>query len=634
MNSQTKFFEFFYRNCEGKINIRPIPGGNEFYSISQFIPEQCIQKHKGKNLYFGVATRDGQGGGKQNIVHIPALFIDVDLKETPREALIEHFKAIPLKPSAIVETGGGFHLYWKLKEPLEKDGIPEFENYLLRMATYFEADLNAIDASRILRVPGSQNHKYKPPKTVILKQLNPDLQYKLEDFDFLPEAQKSKTQEPKKPNEIPEPLRGVSHGNRNATCAMLAGHYLARRLPKEEIAEILLAWNLRNRPPLSEEEIVRTVESVYKTDTNNHPTRHGKELQGGNGHSFVLVKASDILNEPDEETQWIWEGVLPQAGMSLIVAKPKIGKTTFARNLAGAVAGGKPFLGRNTVMAPVVYLALEEKRGEIRKSLKALNFADEPLFFHFGLAPKKAIEEIPHLVAETGAGLLVVDTLQKLARIRDLNDYALVTNTLEPLLMLARERNCHIVLTHHAGKADRNDGDEILGSTGLLGGVDTAIILKKRNQRRTFSTIQRYGDNVPETVILLNEDCSLSLGGTLVEARKQEIWDQIKSILDDHPGLTEPEIVEETDCRKADASAALRWALDQNQTYREGAGKRGDPFRYFLPPVPPVYTREGENQKQKKDLTVQNHSEGSPSQISEYETKDGREKKEFLEVTI
>jgi RecA-family ATPase len=55
--------------------------------------------------------------------------------------------------------------------------------------------------------------------------------------------------------------------------------------------------------------------------------------------------------------------------MSLLVAKPKVGKTTLAFNLAVAVSRGEEFLGRKTTQGPVVYLALEEKKGEIKKKL-------------------------------------------------------------------------------------------------------------------------------------------------------------------------------------------------------------------------------------------------------------------------
>jgi hypothetical protein len=42
----------------------------------------------------------------------------------------------------------------------------------------------------------------------------------------------------------------------------------------------------------------------------------------------------------------------------------------------------------------------------------------------------------------------------------------------------------------------------------------------------------------------------------------------------------------------------LRWALGQTPALvcRQGAGKKGDPYQYFLPPLPPVYMQEGEKQ--------------------------------------
>jgi hypothetical protein len=323
-------------------------------------------------------------------------------------------------------------------------------------------------------------------------------------------------------------------------------------------------------------------------------------------HNFSLVSASQLISEPETTTPWVWDEILPQGGMSLVVAKPKFGKTTMAINLSVATSRGDCFLGRQTTKAPVVYLALEEKRGEVIKRLKSLGVDKEPLRFHFGLAPKKGIEEVELLVAETGAGLLVVDTLQKLARVKDLNDYAQVTTTLEPLLAVARQFNCHILLLHHAGKVDRSDGDEVLGSTALLGAVDTAIFLKKRDDRRTFSTIQRYGENIPETVLTLSEDFSLIAQGTLSEAKQRDVCERIKNLLEESPGLTEPEIADRLEVRKMEVCLGVRWGMRQNPPLlrREGEGKRGNPFLFFCSAVP-VYICGTAEQNPKTPLTVE-----------------------------
>ncbi len=59
---------------------------------------------------------------------------------------------------------------------------------------------------------------------------------------------------------------GVKSGSRNSAIASLAG-YLIRHLPEEIVIGMLIAWNeVRCSPPLSEEEIVRTVESIARKE--------------------------------------------------------------------------------------------------------------------------------------------------------------------------------------------------------------------------------------------------------------------------------------------------------------------------------------------------------------------------------
>ena len=69
--------------------------------------------------------------------------------------------------------------------------------------------------------------------------------------------------------------RGVSEGERNATIASLTGHLLWHGVDPEAIAELLLCWNrVRCRPPLDDDEVARTVDSIRRTHE-----RHG----GGDG---------------------------------------------------------------------------------------------------------------------------------------------------------------------------------------------------------------------------------------------------------------------------------------------------------------------------------------------------------------
>jgi hypothetical protein len=59
---------------------------------------------------------------------------------------------------------------------------------------------------------------------------------------------------------------GVAEGARNNTVASLTGHLLFRGVDPEVALELLLCWNrVRCRPPLDDEEVVQTVDSIART---------------------------------------------------------------------------------------------------------------------------------------------------------------------------------------------------------------------------------------------------------------------------------------------------------------------------------------------------------------------------------
>jgi hypothetical protein len=58
---------------------------------------------------------------------------------------------------------------------------------------------------------------------------------------------------------------GVAEGERNTTIASLAGHLLWHGVDPVVVLDLLLSWNARRcRPPLSEDEVARTVESITR----------------------------------------------------------------------------------------------------------------------------------------------------------------------------------------------------------------------------------------------------------------------------------------------------------------------------------------------------------------------------------
>ena len=299
-----------------------------------------------------------------------------------------------------------------------------------------------------------------------------------------------------------------------------------------------------------------------------------------------LVSLGALLAEPNESVRWLLETHLSTAGLSLLASKPKVGKSTWARGLALAVARGEPFMGRATQKGTVIYLALEEKRGELREHFRAMGAAeDDPVLIHAAHAPEGALLELRQLAEKHQPVLIIVDPLLKLTRVRDANDYAQMTAALEPLLILARETGAHVLVVHHAGKGERAEAtDAILGSTALFGGVDTALVMKRSERYRTIQSVQRYGTDLPETVLEFDpERRTILLGAEKAEAEEQRIGDAILEYLG---GVEEPkpetEIDEAVEGRRSLRKKALRRLVAADKVERTGKGGKGDPFKYAL----------------------------------------------------
>ena len=90
--------------------------------------------------------------------------------------------------------------------------------------------------------------------------------------------------------------------------------------------------------------------------------------------------------------------------------------------------------------------------------------------------------------------LIIIDPIMFLLRVRDLNDYANVQHALQPWHELARQSGSSVLALHHNNKKP-GDGQalEILGSTSILGLVDTAMVLSQDKRGRAMYTRQRYG---------------------------------------------------------------------------------------------------------------------------------------------
>lgn len=356
----------------------------------------------------------------------------------------------------------------------------------------------------------------------------------------------------------------------------------------------------------TEEEWLRYYESEQKEKVQRVCTK-----------GLLLTSLKALLAEPEENTDWIVDGLLPKGGLSVIIAKPKTGKSTLARQLALCVSRGEEFLSRETAKGLAIYLAFEERRRDVQSHFKIMGtVGDEELKVFAGMAPVDAIALVREMATNEKPVLIVVDTLARLARISDLNDYAKVTAGLEPILAIARECGSHVCLLHHARKGDSKGIDAALGSTGITGTVDTIIQIYRTEKYRTISSIQRIGQDIEETVLEFdNKRRWASLGGS----REQAEIDRVKTAIIDFLQVQDDAVEEKTigegiEATKSYRIKALRQLVCDGIVERLGEGKRGNPYLYKKAGfVVRNISYEPENQNPKNKITPDNHTYNSGS---------------------
>ncbi|WP_448187728.1 primase-helicase family protein [Azospirillum sp. sgz301742] len=145
------------------------------------------------NVYYGLGLQPQDLGSKRrgkadDVVGIGALWMDFDIKgpnhkepnlPTSRQDVEALLEAVPLKPTAIISTGGGIHAYWFLPNPWVFNSDEErvravrlskaWQKGFIDRAAEKDWKLdNTADLARVLRLPGTLNHKSTPPVPVNL----------------------------------------------------------------------------------------------------------------------------------------------------------------------------------------------------------------------------------------------------------------------------------------------------------------------------------------------------------------------------------------------------------------------------------------------------------------------------------
>ena len=317
-------------------------------------------------------------------------------------------------------------------------------------------------------------------------------------------------------------------------------------------------------------------------------------------NEFLPVKSvSEIMAESEEGADWKVDPLLAKGNITDLSGEAKFsGKTTLAMHMIACLRKGEDFMGFPTRKSKVLYLT--EQGNNFAEALQkaGLQDADGELFVvqHRDVRVMPWEQLVPDAVEECvrrGADVLVIDTFAAFSGIvgNEENNSGDIRDKMAPLKEAAQEHDLAVLYIRHAGKSGRARGSSQFEAEG-----DIILTLKRPEGNhdenvRVLEGIGRY-DEIPRKLnIELTDQGYVARGSDArVEFRRafEAIKQHVPSVRED--AMTQDELLEalkDEDVAKKTMQRALTWLVDEETVRREGAGVKGNPYRYWVPPDAP-----------------------------------------------
>ncbi|MGZ3798238.1 MAG: AAA family ATPase, partial [Pseudobdellovibrionaceae bacterium] len=288
-------------------------------------------------------------------------------------------------------------------------------------------------------------------------------------------------------------------------------------------------------------------------------------------NSFTLKELKDFeFPEPCP----LVENFIYKGNISLVAAKPKVGKSTLLRYLAKSIVDGNVFLGRKTIQGSVLYLVLEEPIENVQRDFLAMGVVNDSALIISQLTDKSV--DVEDLIVKHSPVMIVVDTLIHATRISDMNDYSQTTRELRKFRELANKYNVHICLVHHSKKGDPQGNDSVLGSTGLTGAVDLIVTINTNSEdERVISSTGRSGKQFEKVILVFDSESK-----TFREGRNQResVKDLILEVIEDNPGIGRDEIQSTIKKKSKSVTKALSELEENGEIKNRSEGRKSSYF--------------------------------------------------------
>jgi putative DNA primase/helicase len=204
-----------------------------------------------ENIYFGIHPINEQKNGRgtsETVQAINCLYAEFDAKDfdNDKDAALNHILDLEINPSACIDSGGGYHCYWFLTEPvlIDDDNREEIDSLQKEWVKTVNGDPGAADLARVLRIPDTWNMKYQPKRKVEKVWLDPENNFTLHELENLIQPE-TKVQKPAA--HFAENIRIFSAGDWKESLAYWTDKALDRARPgNRDNTGVWLAAQLRD----------------------------------------------------------------------------------------------------------------------------------------------------------------------------------------------------------------------------------------------------------------------------------------------------------------------------------------------------------------------------------------------------
>jgi hypothetical protein len=136
---------------------KSVPGHANRGTLHSLWPWIKGYNEHGYGIFMTPAALDGVGRALENVAMIRAHYIDLDAIDAQQqyEAAGRH---LPPPSFAVLSSPGKYHVYWPVTH--YPSDLERFSGLQRRLRQTYNGDKAVIDAARVMRLPGTLNHKY------------------------------------------------------------------------------------------------------------------------------------------------------------------------------------------------------------------------------------------------------------------------------------------------------------------------------------------------------------------------------------------------------------------------------------------------------------------------------------------